>query len=71
MVNLIFLCELTIRIPRLPCRFNMANTVSSTVELVNSVTSDSVNSFNFAICAFASKCLPIELVTRSDGWRRT
>jgi hypothetical protein len=35
------------------------------------VTSDTVNSFNFAICAFASKCLPIGLVPCSDGWRRT
>jgi len=33
--------------------------------------SDTVNSFNIAICAFASKGLPIELVPCSDGWRRT
>jgi hypothetical protein len=35
------------------------------------VTSDSVNSFNFAMWAFASKCCPIELVPCSDGWLRT
>jgi len=71
MVNLIFFCELPIRIPRLPCRFSMPNAVSATIELVNSVTSDTVNSSNFAICAFASKCLATELVPCSDGWRRT
>jgi len=69
--NMIFLCKLTIVIPRLPCLFKMAKAVSLTVELVNSVTSDSVNSFNFAMWAFASKCFPIELVPCSDGWRRT
>jgi len=69
--NMVFLCKLTIVIPRLSCLFRMAKAVSSTVELVNSVTSDSVNSFNFALWAFASKCFPIELVPLSDGWRRT
>ena len=64
-------CELTIGIPRLPCRSSMAKAVSSTVELVNRVTSDTVNSFNFEICALGSKCLPIELVPCSDGWWRT
>jgi len=59
--------DLTIVIPRLPFRFRMAKAVSSTVELVNSDTSDSVYSFNFAMCAFASKCFPIELVPCSDG----
>ena len=43
------LCEHTIVIPRLPCLFRLANAVSFTVELVNLVTSDSVNSFNFAM----------------------
>jgi hypothetical protein len=69
--NMIFLCKLTIVIRRLPCLFRKAKAVSSTVELVNSVTSDSVNLFNFAMWAFASKCFPIELVPCSDGWRRT
>jgi len=66
-----FLCELTIVIPRLHCLFSMAKAVSSMVVLVNSETSDSVNSSNFAMCAFASRCLPIEPVPRSDGWPRT
>jgi len=70
MSNMIFLCELTIVIPRLPCLFRMAKAVASTVELVNSVTSDFVNSFNFAMWASASKCFPIELVPCPDGWRR-
>jgi len=69
--NMIYLCKLTIVIPRLPCLFRMAKAVSSTVELVNSVTSDSVNSFNFVMWLFASKCFPNEVVSCSDGWRRT
>jgi len=71
MSNLNFICKLTIVIARLPCLFKMAKAVSSTVVLVNSVTSESVNSFNFPMWAFASKCYPIELVPCSDGWRRT
>jgi len=71
MSNMICVSELTIVIPRLPCLFRMVKAVSSTVELVNSVTTDSINSFNFAMWAFASKCFPIELVPCSDGWRRT
>ena len=71
MSNLVFLCKLTIVIPRLPCLFRLAKAVSATVKLVNSVTSDSVNSFNFAMWAVASKCFPVELVPWSDGWRRT
>jgi len=49
MSNIIFLCELTIGIPRLPFLFSMAKANSSIVELVISVTSDSVNWFNFAM----------------------
>jgi len=71
MPNIILLCELTIVIPWLPCLCRMAKAVSSTVELVNSVTSDSVNVVNIAMCAFATKCSPIELVPCSDGWQRT
>jgi len=71
MSNLIYLCILSSVIPRLPCPFKMAKAVSSTVLLVNSETSISVNSFTFAMWAFASKCFPIELVPCSDGWRRT
>jgi len=55
MSNMNVLCKLTIVIPRLPCLFGMAKAVSSIIELVNSVTSNSVNSFNFAIWALASK----------------
>jgi len=71
MSNVIFLCELTIVIPRLPWLFRRAKAVSSTAIHVNSVTSDSVVSFNFAMWVFASKCFPIELVPCSDGWLRT
>jgi hypothetical protein len=49
MLNLILFCKLTIVIPRLPCRLRMAKAVSLTVKLVNSVTSDCVNLFNFVM----------------------
>jgi len=49
----------------------MAKAVTSAVELVNRVTSDYVNWFHFAMWGFASKCVPIELVPCSDGWRRS
>jgi len=49
MSNTNFFSKLTIVIPRVPCLFRIAKAVSSTVKLVNSVTSDSVNSFNFAM----------------------
>jgi len=68
---MIFLSEFTIVIPQLPCVFRMAKAVLSTFELVNSVTSDSVNPFNFVMWACARKCSPIELVPFSDGWWRT
>jgi len=68
---MIFLCELTSVIPRLPCLFRMAKAVSSPVELVNSVTSNWVNLFNFGMWAYASKCFPIELVPCSDEWRKS
>jgi len=70
MSNLIILCKLTIEIPRVPCLIRMAKVVSLTVELVNSVPSDSVILFNFVMGAFASKCFPTELVPCSDGWRK-
>jgi len=66
-----FFCHLTIVIPRLSCLFNMANAVSSTVELVHSRTSNCASSFNFAMCDFASMCLPWELVPCSERCRRT
>jgi hypothetical protein len=71
MSNIIFLCEHTIVTPGLPCLIKMAKAVSLTVERVNLMTSDSVNSFNFAMGAFASKDFPNELVLSSDGWLRT
>jgi len=49
MSNLIFLCKLTIVIPQLSCLFKMVNAVSSTVVLFNLVTSESVNSVDFAM----------------------
>jgi hypothetical protein len=68
MVNLQFHCELAIGIPSLPCISGMAKAVSSAIELVNSVTSDTVDWFNYAKCALASKRLTIELVLCSYGW---
>jgi len=66
-----FFCKLTIPIPSLPCLFSMANAVSSTVESLKSVTSDSVNSFDFVMCSFTSKYFPVDLVPFADRWWRT
>jgi len=71
MSNMIFLCELTNVIPRLPCLFTMAKSVSSTVQLVNSLTFASGNLFYYAMWAFTSKRFPIELVPYYDGWQRS
>jgi len=71
MSNVNFICKLSIVIPQLPCLFSMANAVSSTVELINFVTSNSVNLFNSAMCTFARKCFPTELVPWSNGQQRT
>jgi len=71
MSNVNFMSELTIVIPRRPCLYIMAKAVSSTVELVSSVTCDSVSVFNFVMCAFNIKCFPIEQVLWDDGWHRT
>jgi len=65
------LCKLTIVIPQLPCLFSLAKAVSSTIDLVNSITSNSVSWFIFAMRNFASKCFCIALVPCSDGWWRT
>jgi len=59
MSNMICLCKLAIVIPRLARLLRMAKDASSTAKLVNSVTSDSVNSFNFAMWDFARKCSPL------------
>jgi len=71
MMNMNCLHVLTIVIPWLRSLFIMANAVSSTIVLVNSETSDSVNLFIFAMCAFDSKCFPIEPVLCSGGWWST
>lgn len=68
MWNIKFLCELTIVIRRLPCLFNMPNAVSSTIELVNLVTSECVNYIILEMCAVAWNCFPVELVTYSNEW---
>jgi len=61
MSNMNSFCEHTIVIPQLPCLFRMAKSDSLTIELVNSVTSDSVISFNYAIRAFASCHISLSL----------
>ena len=58
MSNMNLLCEPTNVIPRLSCLFSMAKAVSSPVEVVNSVTSESVNSFNCAMCALCQQVFP-------------
>jgi hypothetical protein len=47
MSNMILLSEHTIMIALLPSLIRMAKAVSSTVELVNSVASNSINPFYF------------------------
>jgi len=66
-----FVCELTIGMPLLPFLLSMGKAVSSTIELVNWVTADIVNSFNFMMCAVARKCFPIELLPYCAGRRKT
>jgi len=69
--NLDVVCELTIRIPLLPCLGNISKGDSPTIELIDSVNSSAVNLFNIAMCVFTSKILHTEQVPYSDGWRRT
>jgi len=69
--NINFLCELTIVIPCLPCLFSMAKVGWLTIEPVNSVSSNSVNLFNFTMIPFACKCFPIEQVQCSDWCQRS
>jgi hypothetical protein len=66
-----FFWEPTIVFPTLPSLFNMAKDVSSTVVLVNSGTWNSIHLFNFAICTFLIKGVPMELVPCADGWPST
>jgi hypothetical protein len=63
-------CKHIIEMPRLPCLFRMAIAGSATIEPVNSVNSNSVNSFNLAMWGFPWMCFPIELVSGSDWWWR-
>jgi len=69
--NTNFNCDPTIVIPWHSWQFSIGQAVSSTIDLVNSDTLDSVNLLYFVMCAFASKPFPIELVQCSDGWQRT
>ena len=55
--NMNFLWELTFVIPQLPCIISMAIAVISTFELVNSVTSDSVNFSTSTLC-FCQQVFP-------------
>jgi len=69
--NMTFISELACSIPRLPCLCRMGKAVLLTVDAVNSVTSNWVNSFHFAIWAFVGKCFLIDLVPCSGGCWRT
>jgi hypothetical protein len=62
MSHMNFDCKRTIVIRRLSCLFFKAKAVSLTVELVDSLSSDSTDSFRFAMCACASKEFLIEMV---------
>jgi len=68
MSNMNLVWDLTIVILRHPCLLRMAKAVSLTIELLNSVTSHSVNSVHIVMWALATKCVPIELVPYSDRW---
>jgi hypothetical protein len=46
---MIWLWEVAIVIPQLPCLFSIAQGFSVTLKLVNSMTSESVDSFTFAM----------------------
>jgi len=71
MSNIDCVSKFTTVIPWHPWLFRMSRADSSTVKLINLVTSDSVNSFYIAMSAFASKCFLIELVPCSDARQRT
>lgn len=58
-LNIIFLCELTIVTPGLPGMFKMANAVSSTGELVLSMTSDFVNCLTLRCALFRTSVSPL------------
>jgi len=67
MAKLNFHCILTMLIPRLHYIFSMNTAGLSTIKLLDAVTSDTVNSFDFAMYALASKCIHIESVQSCDG----
>lgn len=69
--NMNFLRELTIVIPWLHYVFSIAKHISSTIDKVNSVSSETINPVDFAMKPVAFKCFGIELVWCSDGWWRT
>lgn len=71
MSNMNFHSELTIVIHQLPYIFSMAKAVSLIVELVDCVSSNNIDYFNFTMCTVPIMCFPVELVSSSDGWRRT
>jgi len=53
-----FVCELTNVIPQLPCPLSMGQAVSLTIQLINLVTTDSVNWLKLPMCAIGSKWFP-------------
>lgn len=71
MLNTNFRCELSHEVCRLPGLFCKAKDLSLTIELVISVTSNSINSLDLSMCPFARKSLPIECVPWSDGCQKT
>jgi len=71
MLYINFLYQPSILIPQLPYYFTMAKAVSSTVELVHSLKSDSFTSFILGMWVFNSTCFLIKLVSCINGQRRT
>jgi hypothetical protein len=71
MSNMNFLSKLTILLSRLLWHFRMANTPQFTFILVDLGTSDSVKSVKCELSSSAGKCITMEVVPFSDGWRRT
>jgi hypothetical protein len=59
MLNVIFLGKFIIVITQLPCLIRMADAVSSTVELVNSVTSVMINRLTKLVELCASRVAPL------------
>jgi hypothetical protein len=53
-----FVCELRNVIAQLPCPLRIGQVMSLTIHLINSVTLDSVNSYNLALCAIGSEWFP-------------